>query len=156
MSTIHLNQNSPQALHEVQSSPHKVLYVEDHPANMLLIEQLIARRTDLKLLTAINAYIGIELARRSRPDVIVMDINLPGISGFEALKILRRDPLTFHIPVLALSSDAYPRQIEKGIQAGFFRYLTKPLKVNEFMDALDTALQYSKKKHFFENEKISL
>ena len=66
-----------------------------------------------------------------------MDINLPGISGIEALKILREDPATAHIPVVALSANAMPRDIEKGLEAGFFRYLTKPIKVNEFMDALD-------------------
>jgi CheY-like chemotaxis protein len=66
-----------------------------------------------------------------------MDINLPGISGIEALKILREDPATAHIPVVALSANAMPRDIEKGLQAGFFRYLTKPIKINEFMDTLD-------------------
>ena len=69
-----------------------------------------------------------------------MDINLPGISGIEALAILRADPTTAHIPVVALSANAMPRDIEKGLEAGFFRYLTKPIKVNEFMDALDVAL----------------
>jgi CheY-like chemotaxis protein len=76
-----------------------------------------------------------------------MDINLPGISGFGALKILREDPATAHIPVLALSANAIPRDIEKGIQAGFFCYLTKPVKVNEFMETLDTVLLYSAENH---------
>ena len=69
-----------------------------------------------------------------------MDINLPGISGIEALKILREDPATAHIPVVALSANAMPRDIETGLEAGFFRYLTKPIKVNEFMDTLNAAL----------------
>ena len=72
-----------------------------------------------------------------------MDINLPGISGFGALRILHDDPATAHIPVMALSANAVPRDIEKGLEAGFFRYLTKPIEVNEFMDALDVALQYA-------------
>lgn len=72
-----------------------------------------------------------------------MDINLPGISGIEALKILREDPLTAQIPVIALSANAMPRDIEKGLQAGFFRYLTKPIKVNEFMNTLDGALEFA-------------
>jgi CheY-like chemotaxis protein len=72
-----------------------------------------------------------------------MDINLPGISGFGALKILHDDPATAHIPVLALSANAVPRDIEKGLEAGFFRYLTKPIRVNEFMDALDVALHFA-------------
>jgi CheY-like chemotaxis protein len=69
-----------------------------------------------------------------------MDINLPGISGIEALKILRADPLTAHIPVIALSGNALPSDIEQGLAAGFFDYLTKPLRVAEFMQALDAAL----------------
>lgn len=71
-----------------------------------------------------------------------MDINLPGMSGFDALKILRQDPATAHIPIMALSANAVQRDIENGMQAGFFRYLTKPIKLNEFMDALDVALRY--------------
>jgi CheY-like chemotaxis protein len=104
---------------------------------------LIARRSDLKLLSAIDGHMGIQLARAYRPDVILMDINLPGISGFGALKILREDPITAGIPVIALSANAIPRDIANGLDAGFFRYLTKPIKVNEFMDALDVALHFS-------------
>ena len=89
--------------------------------------------------------LGIELARDHQPEVILMDINLPGISGIEALKILREDPATAHIPVVALSANAMPRDIEKGLEAGFFRYLTKPIKVNEFMDTLNVALEFSEK-----------
>ncbi|QNA91198.1 PAS domain S-box protein [Massilia sp. Dwa41.01b] len=120
-----------------------LLYVEDNPANLALVEQLIARRGDLKLLTAIDGQLGIELARTYLPDVILMDINLPGISGYGALKCLRDDPATAHIPVLALSANAVPRDIEKGLEAGFFRYLTKPIRVHEFMNALDVALLHS-------------
>jgi CheY-like chemotaxis protein len=120
-----------------------MLYVEDNPANLALVEQLIARRGDLKLLTAIDAHLGIELARTYLPDVILMDINLPGISGYGALKLLRDDPTTAHIPVLALSANAMPRDIEKGLEAGFFRYLTKPIRVHEFMNALDVALLHA-------------
>jgi CheY-like chemotaxis protein len=87
--------------------------------------------------------LGIQLARTYQPDVILMDINLPGISGFGALKILHEDPATAHIPIMALSANAVPRDIEKGLEAGFFRYLTKPIKVLEFMDALDVALHYA-------------
>jgi PAS domain S-box-containing protein len=120
-----------------------LLYVEDNPANLALVEQLIARRSDLRLLTAIDGHLGIRLAREHRPDLILMDINLPGISGFGVLKILQDDPLTQAIPVLALSANAVPRDVEKGLEAGFFRYLTKPIKVVEFMDALDVALRHA-------------
>ncbi len=122
-----------------------LLYVEDNPANLDLVEQLIERRSDLKLFTAINAHLGIDLARAYQPDVILMDINLPGLSGFGALKVLQADPATAHIPVMALSANAVPRDVEKGMEAGFFRYLTKPINVVEFMDALDMALHFAEK-----------
>jgi PAS domain S-box-containing protein len=120
-----------------------VLYVEDNSANLKLVEQLIARHPNMRLLSALNGNLGIELARANRPDVILMDINLPGISGVEALKILREDPATAHIPVVALSANAMPRDIEKGLRAGFFRYITKPIKVDEFMDMLNVALEFA-------------
>jgi CheY-like chemotaxis protein/anti-sigma regulatory factor (Ser/Thr protein kinase) len=132
------------------SSPRTLLYVEDNPANLALVEQLIARRSDLKLLMAIDANIGIELARTYQPDVILMDINLPGMSGYDALKILRNDRVTAHIPIIAISANAIPRDIEKGLEAGFFRYLTKPIKFDDFMVALNIALH-----HVAENEVAS-
>ncbi|HWX35198.1 MAG TPA: ATP-binding protein [Steroidobacteraceae bacterium] len=121
-----------------------LLYVEDNPANLMLVEDLMARRPDIRLLSARDGNRGIEIARARRPDLILMDINLPGISGIRALHILADDPTTAHIPVIALSANAIPRDIEKGLEAGFFRYLTKPIKVNEFMETLDLALEYAK------------
>ncbi|MEO6697465.1 MAG: ATP-binding protein [Gammaproteobacteria bacterium] len=120
-----------------------LLYVEDNPANLKLVEQLIARRPDMRLLTAEDGTRGIALARVHQPEVILMDINLPGISGIQALKILRADPATAHIPIVALSANAMPHDIKKGLDAGFFRYLTKPIRVNEFMDTLDVALEFA-------------
>ena len=123
-----------------------LLYVEDNPANLKLIEQLIKRRPDMRLASARDGNMGIQLARANQPEVILMDINLPGISGIEALRILRDDPATAHIPVVALSANAMPRDIEKGLQAGFFRYLTKPIRVNEFMQTLDAALEFARQR----------
>jgi len=120
-----------------------VLYVEDNPANLELVEQLIARRQDLRLLSAADGNLGIEFARSYQPEVILMDINLPGISGIEVMKVLRADPKTAHIPIMALSANAVPRDIAKGLEAGFFDYLTKPIKVNEFMAAVDAAMEYA-------------
>jgi PAS domain S-box-containing protein len=120
---------------------HTLLYVEDNPANMMLVEDLIARRPDVRLLSARDGNRGVEIARASQPDVILMDINLPGISGVEALRILALDPATAHIPVIALSANAGARDVAKGLEAGFFRYLTKPIKVPEFMETLDVALK---------------
>ena len=120
-----------------------LLYVEDNPANLMLVEDLMARRPDIRLLSARDGASGIAIARASQPDVILMDINLPGISGINALRIMADDPETAHIPVVALSANAMPRDIEKGLEAGFFRYLTKPIKVNEFMDTMDVALKFA-------------
>jgi CheY-like chemotaxis protein len=85
----------------------------------------------------------VELARSALPDVVLMDINLPGISGLTALRMLQGDARTAHIPVLALSANAMPSDIERGLAAGFFRYLTKPIRLDEFMQALDAALDRS-------------
>ena len=122
-----------------------LLYIEDNPANMQLVEELIAEGPGMRLVTAVDGTLGIELARTTQPHVILMDINLPGINGFKALKILRADPGTAHIPVIALSANAMPRDIEKGLEAGFFRYLTKPIKINEFTDTLNAALELAEK-----------
>ena len=123
-----------------------ILYVEDNPANMMLVEDIISRRPDIRLLSAVDGKSGIELARASMPDVILMDIHLPGISGIDAMRILVADEATGHIPVIALSANAIPRDIEKGLEAGFFRYLTKPIKVDEFMNTLDETLKFAKQK----------
>ncbi|MHB1047244.1 MAG: hybrid sensor histidine kinase/response regulator [Thermoanaerobaculia bacterium] len=117
-----------------------LLYVEDNPANLSLVEQIVARHSDIRLLTATDGARGLEIARVSRPDVILMDINLPGIDGFEALRRLRSEPATEHIPVVALSANAMARDVEAGRNAGFFRYLTKPVRVPELMETLRAAL----------------
>ena len=128
------------ALTEGSAAMRTLLYVEDNRANKELMEQLIGRRPDLRLLAASDGLQGIALARSEQPDAILMDINLPGISGLQALKLLREDPRTARIPVMALSANAMPHDIEKGLAAGFFHYLTKPIKVVEFMAALDATL----------------
>jgi PAS domain S-box-containing protein len=124
---------------------HTLVYVEDNPANLMLVEQIIADHPQLRMLSARDGNQGIALARIHLPDVILMDINLPGISGLDALKVLHDDPATAHIPIIALSANAMPRDIEKGLAAGFFNYLTKPIKVNAFTEALDQALEFSEK-----------
>jgi len=118
-----------------------VLCVEDNPANLMLITRILARRPDIRLLNAKDGRQGIEMAHTVMPEVILMDINLPGINGVAALKILAADAATSHIPVIAISANAMPRDIERGLEAGFFRYLTKPIKVDEFMETLDLALE---------------
>jgi len=119
---------------------HTLLYVEDNLANMALVKQLVARRGDLNFLTAINGDLGLLMARTYKPAIILLDINLPGKSGYEVLKLLRDDPITMHIPTIALSSNAFQRDIDEGLEAGFFRYITKPYKLEDLLEALDHAL----------------
>jgi PAS domain S-box-containing protein len=139
-----LEHGSPKLPFRPIDAPQKtLLYIEDNPANMKLVERLIERRTDIKLLKAVDGSLGIALARLSLPDVILMDINLPGISGIDALKALREDIATAHIPVVAISANAMTRDIEVGRKLGFFRYLTKPIVVEEFMTTLDLAIESS-------------
>ena len=136
---------SNQILAAVPTPLYTLLYVEDNHANLKLVEQLIARRPEMRLLSAGDGLLGVEMARAFQPELILMDINLPGISGIEALKILREDPTIAHIPVVALSANAIPRDILKGLEAGFYRYLTKPIKVNEFFATLDEALAFAQR-----------
>jgi signal transduction histidine kinase/CheY-like chemotaxis protein len=128
-----------------------VLYVEDNSANLMLVEELIARRTNIRLISAVDGNQGVQIACDSLPDVILMDINLPGISGVQALKLLHANPATAHIPVIALSANAMPRDIERGLAIGFFRYLTKPIKVKELMDTLDTAMISTDPEHIHDS-----
>jgi PAS domain S-box-containing protein len=123
-----------------------LLYIEDNPANLMLVEDIISRRTDIRLMNAPDGIRGVEMALKWLPNIILMDINLPGISGVQALEILAKLPATAHIPVVALSANALPRDIAKGLEAGFFRYLTKPIKIDEFRHALDEALTFAKAK----------
>lgn len=131
----------PQKDYELRSCT--LLHVEDNPVNLQLVDQIIARHPEINLLSAKNGDRGIEIARESLPDIILMDINLPGMSGTEAMQILHEDPLTAHIPVIAISANAMQLDIERSIEAGFFRYITKPIKVDELMDTLNHALEYT-------------
>jgi CheY-like chemotaxis protein len=95
----------------------------------------------MNLLTAINGNTGVQIARKHLPDVILMDIILPDISGYEALEILKHDSKTAHIPIIAVSANAMPGDIKKGMDAGFFRYITKPIRVNELIAIVSLALE---------------
>jgi CheY-like chemotaxis protein len=117
-----------------------VLYVEDNPANVSFMSALMDTFENVELITASTAEVGLELARARLPDVIIMDVNLPGMSGLDALAELRSSGATQHIPVIALSAAATERDRRRGTQAGFYHYLTKPVKVDEFIAALEPLL----------------
>ena len=120
---------------------YSLLYVEDNPANRMLIEKVINRVDGAKFISAETAEEGIKIAQEKNPDIIIMDINLPGMNGIEALKILHSMEETKHIPVIALSANAMPHDIERGMKVGFVRYLTKPIDINMFLKAVDGALK---------------
>ncbi|MDH4191104.1 MAG: ATP-binding protein, partial [Betaproteobacteria bacterium] len=118
-----------------------ILYIEDNPANLRLIEQLITRRPELRMLSAHEPRLGIELIAAHLPDVILLDLNLPELSGYELFERLQANPESAGIPVIAVTANAMQRDIERGRQAGFFAYLTKPLDVALFYATLDKALE---------------
>lgn len=117
-----------------------VLYVEDNPASLALIQAALASRPAIRLISAPNGQRGLELARSQQPDVILMDNNMPVLSGAAAQSMLRADPQTAHIPVIAVSANAMPNAVSKGLEAGFFRYLTKPVDLQALHEAIDSAL----------------
>ncbi len=120
--------------------PCTVLCVEDNRANQLLIHRLLTRRSDVRLLLAGDGEHGVQLAQAIQPDVVLMDINLPGQSGLEVMERLAADAATAHIPVIAVSALAMQHDIDKGLQAGFFRYLSKPIMIETLTEALDAAM----------------
>jgi signal transduction histidine kinase/CheY-like chemotaxis protein len=122
------------------AEPRLVLYIEDNPANLKLVQEIVRFRPDLRLLSAPDGPAGLALARSRHPEVILMDLNLPGMSGFEVLAALRRDPATAAIPAIALTANAMPRDVERGLAAGFDRYLTKPIDIDKFNEAIDGVL----------------
>lgn len=115
-----------------ETSKKSVLYIEDNPANLRLVTQLMLRH-NINLLTAAEPLKGLELASKHMPDLILLDINLPGINGFEVLQHLQNNDILKNIPVVAVSANAMPNDIEKGIEAGFDEYITKPIDINKLM-----------------------
>ena len=121
-------------------APSSVLYIEDSPANIDLVTQILARRSNMQLHVAPDGPQGIAMARKLQPQIILMDIHLPGMSGLEALRILRQCASTKHIPIVAVSANAMPLNVVNGLADGFFRYLTKPFQIDEFWQAINLAM----------------
>jgi len=116
---------------------HQVLYIEDNPANLRLVTQILSKRQHIDLITAHEPALGLELASSHQPDLILLDINMPGLDGYQVLSRLRSNLQLKHIPVIAVSAAAMPRDIAKGKEAGFSDYLTKPLDVGKLLTTLD-------------------
>ena len=121
-------------------SQHTVLYIEDNPANLRLVSQLLGRLPNIHMWSAHEPVLGLELAYANNPDLILLDINLPGMDGFEVLELLRKSDITRNTPVIAISANAMPKDVERGFEAGFDDYITKPINIQKLLSAVDDRL----------------
>jgi CheY-like chemotaxis protein len=128
---------SAAAIDEPSHARRTLLYIEDNLSNLTLMEQLLAELPDVELLTAMQGSVGLDLARQHAPDVILLDLHLPDLPGWEVLARLRTNEATRNIPVIVISADATARQIKRLLAAGAQRYLTKPIDLVEFARALE-------------------
>jgi CheY-like chemotaxis protein len=117
-----------------------VLHIEDNPSNLKLIERILAQRDDIVVVSAMQGRLGVELARQHHPTLILLDLHLPDVNGEQILKRLREDPVTQSIPVIMVSADATPGQVQRLLAAGATAYLTKPLDVAKLLRVVDNAL----------------
>lgn len=122
---------------------YSLLYVEDRPANLLLMEQIVQEYTNIRMVSAHNAELGLEIALKFRPDLILMDIDLPGMDGLEAIRRLKAEDATRDIPVIAVSANAMPDDVKKGMKLGIKDYLIKPIRVQKFLTAIEEVLPNS-------------
>lgn len=118
-----------------------VLYVEDNPANLRLVEQLLKNLDNINMLSAHEPLLGLDLAEEYQPDLVLLDINLPGMNGYDVLKELKKREATQHTPIIAISANAMPNDVEKGLTAGFHAYITKPINVIEFLETIQNTLE---------------
>jgi len=118
-----------------------ILYVEDNPANMRLMRELISQVPKTRFLEAGTAEEGLDIIRREVPDLVLMDINLPGMNGFQAFETIQQDEAINHIPIIALTANAMPREVDKGKELGFQSYLTKPIDIAATLAEITRALE---------------
>ena len=126
--------------HGQEDQQYVVLYVEDNSANLRLVAQALSRRKNIQLLSAHTPELGLELASSKQPDLILLDINMPGMSGYEVKRRLDENHVTCNIPVVAISANSTERDIRKGMLAGFKNYLTKPFEIDDFYKIIDSHL----------------
>ena len=118
-----------------------VLYIEDNPANLKLVEDILKRLTNIKLISASDPFSGLDKAKKEFPNLVLLDINLPGLTGYEVLQRLRNDPETNAIPAIAVSANATESDIRKGLNAGFKEYITKPIDIEALTRAINTHIK---------------
>jgi PAS domain S-box-containing protein len=120
---------------------HTVLYIEDNPINIKLVAMILSRRKHIRLLSAHTPELGMELARTQQPDLILLDINMPGMNGYQVLEVFKSDAKVKGVPVVAVTANAMMNDIQRGKAAGFADYLTKPLQVTQFLETIDRHLK---------------
>ena len=125
---------------EKKNEKRSILYVEDNPANLRLVEQILSTLPQIQMWSAPEPLLGLELATENIPDLILLDINLPGMDGYQVLEKLRNQDSTKDIPVIAISANAMSKDIEKGKKAGFNGYITKPVNVKKLLEEIESKL----------------
>ena len=142
MNTAHLADDGAEGWKHGVNFPHgrTLLYIEDNLSNLNLIERIMGHYPGTRLLTAMQGSIGLDQARQHQPDVILLDVHLPDLPGWEVLARLRAEAATAHVPVVVISADATERQKERMFAAGANAYLTKPLDVRAFLQTISTLL----------------
>jgi PAS domain S-box-containing protein len=137
-----LPRNRKQAVDDASmAAAGKILYIEDNLSNLTLVEEMLGEQPGIELLTAMRGGLGLDLARRHCPDLILLDLHLPDLRGHEVLARLRQDEITRDIPVVVISADATARQIQRLMAAGARTYLTKPLDIGEFFRVIDEVMR---------------
>ena len=133
-------QSKKQGAQQLESAKYTVLYIEDNPSNLRLVAQLFTQRKYIHLITAHTPELGIDLATAQRPDLILLDINMPGMNGYQVLEVFKGDTRLDGVPVIAVTAAAMASEIEQGLAAGFSDYLTKPLDIANFYKVIDRHL----------------
>lgn len=126
-----------------QGAQSTILYIEDNPANLRLVEEIIKIKTDYIFLSAIDPREGLSMAEKHKPNLILLDINLPGMNGYAVLEELKKNIELREIPVIALSADAMTNDIQKGMEAGFSDYISKPINISKLINTINTQMNKS-------------
>jgi CheY-like chemotaxis protein/anti-sigma regulatory factor (Ser/Thr protein kinase) len=135
-----MSRSGPVAIKRAAGHARRILYVEDNLSNLTLVQRILSRRHDIELIPSMQGGLALDLARLHRPHMILLDLHLPDIPGEEVLRLLRQTPDCRNIPVVVLSADATPGQIDKLLAAGAYAYITKPLDVKPFIEVVDDVL----------------
>ena len=129
------------AVENMKQRRHTVLYVDDNPVNLKLVSQILSKQQHINLLTSEDPENGLALATTESPELILLDINMPHLNGYQVMAIMQQDEKLKQIPVIAMTANAMPEEIERGKAAGFSDYLTKPLNIKKLIKAVDIQLQ---------------